>query len=216
MAWDGTQLRSRFRDIITSEEELRAVVGHPPERSLAKAIQVIDEHSRRFIAHAPFVFVASAGAGGMLDISPKGDPAGFVKVLDEKTIAVPDRLGNRRIDTYRNVLDNPDVGLIFVIPGVTYTLRVSGKAIIVRDLELRQSMAVNGKLPNHAMVVEVEHVLSHCPKCMIRSGLWQSEAWPDTSTLPTFAEMLIAHAKLAMTVDEMQAIIDTGNRDRLY
>ncbi len=212
----GTELRERFRDVVTCEEELRAVVGHPPQRSVAKVVQVIDEHGRRFIAHAPFVFVASAGAGGMIDVSPKGDPAGFVKVLDERTIAVPDRLGNRRLDTFRNVLQNPNVGLIFVIPGVTYTLRVSGKAIIVRDLELRQSMAVNGKLPDHVLVVGVEHVLSHCPKCMIRSGLWQPDAWPDTTTLPTFAETLIAHAKLAETVEEVQAIIDTGNRERLY
>ena len=216
MATDSNDLRSRFRDVVTSEEELRAVVGHPPQRSVDKVVRVVDEHSRRFIAHAPFVFVASFGAGGILDVSPKGDPAGFVKVLDERTIAVPDRLGNRRLDTYRNVLRNPHVGLIFVIPGVTYTLRISGKAIIVRDLELRESMAIKGKPPDHVLVVGVEHVLSHCPKCMIRSGLWQPDAWPDTSTLPTFAETLIAHAKLAETVEEMQAIIDKGNRERLY
>ena len=216
MAGRGTKLSQRFRDVVTCEEELRAVVGHPPQRSVAKVVQVIDEHSRRYIAHAPFVFVASAGAGGMLDVSPKGDPAGFVKVLDETTIAIPDRLGNRRLDTFRNVLQNPNVGLIFVIPGVTYTLRVSGTAIIVRDLELRQSMAVNGKLPDHVLVVGVEHVLSHCPKCMIRSGLWQPDAWPDITTLPTFAETLIAHAKLAETVEEVQSLIDTGNRERLY
>ena len=176
MASDSNNLRSRFRDIVTSEEELRAVVGHPPQRSIDKVVRVIDEHSRRFIAHAPFVFVASVGAGGMLDVSPKGDPAGFVKVLDETTIAIPDRLGNRRFDTYRNVLRNPNVGLIFVIPGVTYTLRVSGKAIIVRDLALRESMALSNKRPDHALLVEVEQVLSHCPKCMIRSGLWQPKA----------------------------------------
>ena len=210
------ELHSRFREVITSEEELRLVVGHPPQRSVDKVVRVIDEHSRRFIAHAPFVFVASAGTGGMLDVSPKGDPAGFVKVLDEKTIAVPDRLGNRRLDTYCNVLRNPNVGMIFVIPGITYTLRISGKAIIVRDLELREAMAIKGKQPDHVLVVGVEHVLSHCPKCVIRSGLWQPEEWPDTSDLPTFAETLIAHAKLAETVDEMQAIIDQGNRERLY
>jgi hypothetical protein len=95
-------------------------------------------------------------------------------------------------------------------------LRISGKAIIVRDLELREAMAVNGKRPDHVLVVEVERVLSHCPKCMIRSGLWQPEAWQDTSDVPTFAETLIAHAELAETVDEMQAIIETGNRERLY
>jgi PPOX class probable FMN-dependent enzyme len=129
---------------------------------------VIDEHTRRFIAHAPFVFIASAGANGMLDISPKGDPAGFVQVLDETTLAIPDRPGNRRLDMYRNVLENPNVGLIFVIPGVTYTIRMSGAAIIVRDAELRAGMAVNGKVPEHVLVVEISHVLSHCrasPSC---------------------------------------------------
>ena len=210
------ELLSRFGDVITSEEDLRLVVGHAPQRAVDKVVRVIDEHSRSFIAHAPFVFVASAGTSGMLDVSPKGDPAGFVKVLDEKTLAIPDRLGNRRLDTYRNVLQNPHVGLIFVIPGVTYTLRISGKAIIVRDLELRETMAIKGKQPDHVLVVGVEHVLSHCPKCMIRSGLWEPEAWPDTSDLPSFAETLIAHAKLAETVEEMQAVIDQGNRERLY
>ena len=216
MAHDDSALRDRFQDVVTSDAELRAIVGHPPQRSVDKVVRVIDEHCRRFITHAPFVFVASAGTDGMIDVSPKGDPAGFVKVLDENTIAIPDRLGNRRLDTYRNVLQNPNVGLIFVIPGIAHTLRISGKAIIVRDLELRQSLTVNSKLPEHVLVVAVEHVLSHCPKCMIRSGLWRPEAWPDTSALPTFAEMLIAHAKLADTVEEVQAVIETGNRERLY
>lgn len=210
------ELYRRFDDVITSEDDLRLVVGHAPQRAIDKVVRVIDEHSRSFIAHAPFVFVASAGTGGMLDVSPKGDPAGFVKVLDEKTLAIPDRLGNRRLDTYRNILQNPNVGLIFVIPGVTYTLRISGKAIIVRDIELRETMAIKGKQPDHVLVVAVEHVLSHCPKCMIRSGLWEPGAWPDTSDLPSFAETLIAHAKLAETVEEMQAVIDQGNRERLY
>jgi PPOX class probable FMN-dependent enzyme len=206
----------RFRDIVTSEDDLRAVVGHPPDHSLAKAIDVIDDHCRRFIAHSPFVFVASASAGGRVDVSPKGDVAGFVKVLDERTLAIPDRPGNRRIDTFRNVLQNPNVGLIFVIPGITYTLRVSGKAMIVRDADLRQSMAVRGKLPEHVLVVDVEHVLGHCPKCMIRSGLWEAASWPDTTDLPSFAEMLRAHGNLTQSVEDVQAIIDKGNRERLY
>ncbi len=216
MATDDNGLKGRFKDIVTSEDQLRAVVGHPSQRAVDKVVRVIDECSRRFIAHAPFVFVASSGAGGVLDISPKGDPAGFVKVLDERTIAIPDRLGNRRLDTFRNILNNPNVGLIFVIPGTTYTLRVSGTAIIVRDVDLRQSMAIKGKLPDHVLIVQVATVLTHCPKCMIRSGLWQPEAWPDTSSLPTFAETLIAHAKLVESVEEVEAIIETGNRERLY
>ena len=206
----------RFRDIVSSEDELRAVVGHPPDHSLAKAVDAIDDHARRFIARSPFVFVASAAADGRVDVSPKGDAAGFVKVLDERTLAIPDRPGNRRIDTFRNVLQNPNVGLIFVIPGITYTLRVSGKAMIVRDADLRQSMAVQGKLPEHVLVVDVDHVLGHCPKCMIRSGLWEAASWPDTTDVPAFAEMLRTHANLTQPVEDVQAIIDKGNRERLY
>ena len=213
---DAVQIGAQFRDVVTSEDELRAVVGQPPHRSAAKVIHIIDEYARQFIAHAPFVFVASAGIDGTIDVSPKGDPAGFVKVLDDKTLAIPDRLGNRQIDTFRNVLHNPNVGMICLIPAVTYTLRISGKAIIVRDLELRESMAVEGKLPDHVLVVEVKRVLSHCPKCMLRSALWEPSAWPDTTDLPTFAEILKAHAKLAKSIEEVQAIINKGNRERLY
>jgi PPOX class probable FMN-dependent enzyme len=216
MANQSIDLRHRFRDVVTSEEELRAVVGHPPQRSVDKVVRSIDDYSRLFISHSPFVFVATAAVGGSIDVSPKGDPAGFVKVLDDHTLAIPDRPGNRRLDNFRNILRNPNVGLIFIIPGITHTLRISGKAIIVRDLELREMMAIKGKLPDHVLVVSVDYVLSHCPKCMVRSGLWQPEAWPNTTDLPTFAETLIAHAKLAQTIDEVQAIIDAGTRDRLY
>jgi hypothetical protein len=213
---DTGEVKSRFREIVTSEAELRAIVGEPPHRSAAKVIQFIDEYSRQFIGHSRFVFVASAGEDGLIDVSPKGDPVGFVKVIDSGTLAIPDRLGNRRIDTFRNVLGNPNVGLVFLIPGVAHTLRVSGKAMIVRDLELRESLAVEGKLPDHVLVVEVARVLAHCPKCMIRSAMWEPEEWPDTASLPSFAETLKAHAKLAEPVEEVQAIIDRGNRERLY
>jgi PPOX class probable FMN-dependent enzyme len=211
-----TELKRRFRDVVASEVELRAIVGQPQQRALDKEISAIDEVSRRFIAHAPFVFVASSGEEGMIDISPKGDPAGFVEVLDEHTLAIPDRLGNRRLDTFHNVLLNPNVGLIFVIPGITYTLRVSGKAIIVRDAELRARMAVNRKEPDHILVVAVTNVYSHCPKCMIRSGLWEPRRWPDTSKLPSFAETLVAHAKLSESLETVAAMLEAGNRDRLY
>src|SRR5438445_472215 len=124
MSHELSELKRRFRDVVVAEVELRAIVGQPQQRALEKEISIIDDASRQFIAHAPFVFVASSGEEGMLDISPKGDPAGFVEVLDEHTLAIPDRLGNRRLDTFCNVLRNPNVALIFVIPGITYTLRV--------------------------------------------------------------------------------------------
>lgn len=210
------ELRQRFRDIVTSEDELRSVVGQAHARAVAKVVPHIDDHSRRFIEHAPFLFIGSAGSSGMLDVSPKGDPAGFVRVLDPTTLAIPDRLGNGRLDTFRNILQNPNVGLIFVVPGVTYTLRVSGKAIIVRDPDLRKSMEVNGKQPDHVLVVGVEHVLSHCPKCMMRSGLWQPETWPDTSGMPSFAETLKAHAKIAESLEELDSSLAVRLQETLY
>jgi PPOX class probable FMN-dependent enzyme len=211
-----SELKRRFRDVVATEVELRAIVGQPHQRALDKEMSVIDDVSRRFIVQAPFVFVASSGEEGMLDISPKGDPAGFVEVLDEHTLAIPDRLGNRRLDTFCNVLRNSNVALIFIIPGITYTLRVSGNAIIVRDAELRARMAVNRKEPDHILVVGVTKVYSHCPKCMIRSGMWEPRRWPDTTTLPSFAETLIAHAKLNESLETVAAMLDAGNRDRLY
>jgi PPOX class probable FMN-dependent enzyme len=206
----------RFRDIVKSEAELRAVVGSSPPHSVAKVITSLDLVARTFIENSRFVFIASAGEDGHIDISPKGDPAGFVQVLDDNTLAIPDRPGNRRIDTFRNVLRNPNVGLIFLIPGVTHTLRVRGTAIVVRDEALRRSMAVAGKLPQHVMVVNVSCVFSHCPKCMIRSGLWQPDTWPETGCVPSFAATLVAHAHLGHTVEQMQAIVETGNQERLY
>jgi hypothetical protein len=211
-----TPLAARFRDVVTSEAEIRAVTGQAHERAVAKVVTVIDDVSRRFIAASPFVFIASVGADGTADVSPKGDPAGFVRVLDERTLAIPDRLGNRRFDTFRNLLANPAIGLIFLVPGITYTLRVGGTALIVRDPDLRASLAVSGKEPDHVIVVEVARVLTHCPKCMIRSGLWKPEVWPDTSGVPSFAETLVAHAELAESIERVQAMIESGNRDRLY
>jgi hypothetical protein len=216
MTGNGAGLRARFQDVVTSEAELREVLGSPHGRAAAKVVTVVDEFAARFIAASPFVLIASANAEGDMEVSPKGDPPGFVKVLDENTIAIPDRLGNRRIDTFRNILENPDVGLIFLIPGITHTLRVSGKAIIVRDRALRETMAVGGRLPDHAIVVEVERVLSHCSKCMLRSHLWQPEAWPDAAGVPSLAEILVAHARLAEPIDEVQAAIDEDAVVHLY
>lgn len=216
MAVNGNGLASRFSDVVTSEEQLRDMLGAASPRAAAKVIAIVDDFAARFIAASPFVVLATANAEGDIDISPKGDPAGFVKVLDEKTIAVPDRLGNRRFDSFRNILSNPDVGLIFLIPGVTHTVRVSGKAIIVRDRALRESMAINGKLPDHAIVVDVERVFSHCPKCMIRSHLWKPEAWPDAAEVPSLAEILVAHARLADSAESIQAVIEADSVERLY
>lgn len=210
------RLRRRFTEVVESEAEIRAVSGEASALVKAKVLGFIDDMSRRFIAASPFVFLASRGEDGLLDVSPKGDPAGFVRVLDERTLAIPDRLGNRRFDTFRNLLVDPAIGLIFLVPGVEWTLRVSGQAVVVRDEALRNELAERGRAPEHVVVVAVQRVLSHCPKCMIRSGMWRSEAWPDTSDVPSLAETVIAHAKLPDRLEDIVAGLDASCRDRLY
>ena len=206
----------RFEEVIISRERLRELNKHPSHLVSNKQIDHLDDICRRFIAASPFVVIASRGPDGRLDVSPKGDPAGFVKVLDDKTLAIPDRLGNNRLDTFENLLSCPDVGLIFIIPGNGDTLRVSGKGQIVRDSALQDSLAVNGKPPNLAMVITVEEAFLHCPKCIIRSRLWKPDQWPDLSDVPTLAEAMIAHGSLSESMTEIEAVIENSNTKRLY
>jgi PPOX class probable FMN-dependent enzyme len=205
-----------FSHVLASEAELREVIGPAMPRAVAKEIARLDVHCRALIAASPFVLIASSDAAGRTDVSPKGDPPGFVVVLDDETLAIPDRPGNRRADTFTNVLQNPGVGLVFLIPGKLETLRVNGRARIVRDLALRERMAVKGKVPELALVVTVEQAFIHCGKCMIRSGLWEPESWPRGDELPSQAECLVAHARLQETVADVHASVELARATRLY
>ena len=193
---------AQFDNIVESIDAVHDVLGQPADAAVAKVIDEIDEVCRGIIAKSPFVLIASADRSGRLDLSPKGDPAGFVRILDSKRLAIPDRLGNRRADTFSNVLENPRVGLLFVIPGKKETLRISGEARIVADAALRESMAVNGRAPKLVLVVYVEEIMIHCPKCMQRSKLWEPEHWPDHSDTATINEAVVRHAKLDVTPEE--------------
>jgi PPOX class probable FMN-dependent enzyme len=205
-----------FDEIITTRQRLRELNKLPGHLVINKTIDHIDDVCSRFIAASPFVVVASRGADNRLDLSPKGDPAGFVAVLDERTLAIPDRLGNNRLDTFENLLVDPQIGLCFLIPGHGDTLRVSGKGRIVRDTELQKRLAVNGKSPNLILVISVEEAFIHCPKCVIRSGLWKPDQWPDKSRVPTLAEAMITHGALSESVAQVEAVIDHSNTERLY
>jgi len=213
---DNEPAAARFSEVIASQEALEAVLGQPNPRVAAKVVTALDFHCRRFIARSPFVLVGSADAAGHIDMSPKGDPPGFVQVLDDTTIAVPERPGNRRADTFRNVLENPRVGLIFLIPGKRETLRVGGDAIIVRDAALRRRLAQDGRLPDLVLVVTIREAFFHCAKCMIRSHLWEPAQWPSLDGLPSLAEAAIAHARLTESIEDIQRIIDNDERTRLY
>ena len=176
--------------VVTSEAELRALYGFPGERAVAKEHPTLDEHCRAFIAHAPFLVMGTAGADGRCDVSPKGDVPGFVHVLDDRHLAIPDRIGNNRLDGLRNIVENAHVGLLFFIPGREDTLRVNGRARIVQDELLLDTLAVAGKRPVTALVVEVEQCFLHCARAFKRAGLWQPERWPDAAAVPSMQRMI--------------------------
>ncbi|MEH1098164.1 pyridoxamine 5'-phosphate oxidase family protein [Micromonospora sp. CPCC 205561] len=188
---------------ITSHEELRELLGEPTPRALGKERPALHARDRDWLAASPFCLVATADADGGCDVSPKGDPPGFAKVLDDRTIAIPERPGNRRADGYRNILDNPHVGLIFIIPGRTDTLRINGRARLVREAPWFDDMAVEGHRPVLAVVVEIEQIFYHCAKAFLRSRLWQPESWqPDA--LPSRARLVKEVEYPAADLDDLE------------
>lgn len=199
---------------ITSLEALREIVPAPREIVKNKFINYLDDTAQRFIKNSPFVLLSTGSSDG-LDISPKGDPVGFVKILDEKTLAIPERRGNNRVDSCQNILRDPHVALLFVIPQVNMTLRVSGTAFLARDSWLCESMAVQGVKPEFVTIVQVNHVMGHCGKSLIRSGLWKAEQ-PEHDDVPTMAEMVIAHSGADEDVSVLQKHLDDSLVNRLY
>ena len=179
-----------FQEPITTEEALRRYIPPPSEPALRKQISVIDEHCRDFIERSPFMLLATSNARGECDVSPKGDRPGFVQVIDERTLVIPDRPGNQRADSLLNIIANPHVGLLFIMPGVEWTLRVNGGATIIRDAAVRERCAVDGKVPALAIAVDVQEAYLHCPKCFIRAGLWESDEWVPKDEQPSFAAIL--------------------------
>ncbi len=174
-----------YRDhLITSVAQLRQRYGEPSRTAILKEIDRLNSGYRKLVEAAPFVVVASAGPEG-LDCSPKGDAPGFVRVLDDKTLALPDRPGNNRIDGFTNILRDPRVALLFLVPGVGETLRVNGRASLTVDPELMQSFAVGGKLPRCVLIVHIERIYFHCSKAIVRSRLWDEATKIDRRSLPS-------------------------------
>ena len=179
-----------FNDVVATLDELRDILGQPGERTLLKERPSLDAHTRAFIARSPFLLMASAGANGTCDVSPKGDAPGFVLVLDDQRLVIPDRPGNKRLDGMQNLLANPRIGLLFLVPGREETLRVNGRAWITRDPALLERMAVDGKLPLLGIGVEVEQAFVHCAKAFRRSHLWEQTTWPAADALAPMPQVL--------------------------
>jgi uncharacterized protein len=175
--------------IVRTVEELESLYGNPVPAAVLKELDHLSADYRRYVEVSPFVVIATAGAEG-LDCSPRGDPAGFVRIADPKTLLIPDRRGNNRIDSLRNIIVDPRVALLFLIPGIGQTLRVNGTAVLDTDDELRESFAMEGKAPACVIVVHVEAVYFQCPKALLRSKLWDPASHVDRSALPTAGEVL--------------------------
>jgi PPOX class probable FMN-dependent enzyme len=204
-----------FTDVITSLEQLREIVPPPREAAIKKDIGVLDDNCRAMIARSPFVLLATSGSSGACDVSPKGDAPGFVRVLDEHTLVLPDRPGNRRLDSYSNIIENPHVGLIFLIPGMEETLRVNGGGQIVRDEAILERCAVDGKRPQLAIAVDVQEAYIHCPKCFLRSKLWDTTTWRPRSELPSMGAMMVDMLKMDIPVETVEQALDEAHK-KLY
>jgi PPOX class probable FMN-dependent enzyme len=206
-----------FDDVLTTEHELRAILGTPSVRAVKKVQSSLDAHTRAFIAQSPFLLMATSDDRGRCDVSPKGDAPGFVQVLDDRRLVIPERPGNKRLDGMLNVLANAHVGLIFMVPGREETVRVNGKAWITRDPELLNRCIAQGKAPLVAIGVEIEQCFLHCPKAFIRSQLWDRQAWPAPDALPTMACVLFDQIKPAdATLQDYERSIEEGNTKGLY
>lgn len=216
----GDEMSTKFKEIISTKEEFeefRSFIGEPSQRAANKVIPFIDEHCRDFISKSPFLSLATSNSEGQCDVSPRGDAPGFVTVLDEQHLFIPERPGNRRMDSVQNIITNPNIGLLFFIPGLGETLRINGKAYICRDPELLEKSIVNGRAPLFGIGVEVKECYVHCAKAFIRSELWNPDSWLAKEALPSAPQMLVAHTKIPnVTADQVAKELQEGYTNRLY
>jgi uncharacterized protein len=200
---------------IGTLNELRGSYPQPSERALRKSLTKLDAHMRRFVGLSPFVCLGTSGEGGA-DVTPRGDGPGFVHVLDDQTLLIPDWPGNNRLDSLTNVVTNSNIGLLFLIPGVNETLRVNGVAEVIMEPALLERWTVNGKHPRSAMRVTVREAYLHCAKALMRSKLWDDDYRVERTELPTYAQMLKDQGVTTQSVEELQASIDESYKTRLY
>lgn len=209
--------------MLTVDEEIKSVSRLrellPTEgftNTFLKVTDQLNDVARKFIATAPFIIVATKSSNGLIDVSPKGDPAGFVEVYDDKTLIIPDRLGNHRVDGFQNILEDPNVAILFIVPGHGDTLRIAGKARIVKDRAINKRLAINGKEPLLAMIIDVQEAFMHCSKSLVRSRLWHPDKWPERKTAPTLADWVLATVDREQTLDEIQDDHSSDEKTRLY
>jgi uncharacterized protein len=202
---------------IRDEDALRGLYEAPMELALLKQLDRLDAHCCNFLAHSPFCVIASTRPGRGTDVSPRGDAPGFARVLDDHTIAIPDRPGNNRLDTMSNIVADAEVGLLFFIPGIDETLRINGTARLSQAPELRAAAAVNGREPRLIIMVTVNEAFLHCGKALKRSKLWHDDYRVDKKSFPSLGRMIVEQTKPAnVTVEQADAVVEEGYRNKLY
>jgi PPOX class probable FMN-dependent enzyme len=193
---------------IKDEASLRGLFDRQTALAIHKCQSFLDKHAQAFIRRSPFLCIGTQNLDGQADVSPRGDPAGFVKILDRQTLAIPDRPGNNRLDSLVNILANPSVGLLFVIPGFDDTLRINGRASLATDPDILADMSINDRLPKLAIVVKVSEVFMHCAKAFRRSQLWNPEQFRDRTEMPSLSKIILDQTTGAPDDDEMRRIDD--------
>lgn len=211
---DITEPFGNYGAFISSRDELEALSGEPLPQMFAKELGELDEICRDFIARSPMCIVATANPEGYVDLSPRGDPPGFVKFLNATLLALPDRPGNKRMDTFHNLLEDSRIGLLFFVPGRGETLRIRGTAKLSQDPKLLEGMDINNRPPKLALLVHVETAFMHCPKCIMRSNFWQPKKWQDASDLADMNAAMVKHSNIAVSPDEwFQQLLAKGELD---
>lgn len=203
-------------DFITTRGQLRSLYRAPGDGAVRKELRQLDPHARHFLQRSPFVLIGTQDGQGHADVSPKGDRAGFCVALDDRTVAIPDRPGNNRLDSFENVIVNPAVGLLFLVPGMNETLRINGEGRLTADRALCERLAVEGKPGLTALVVKIHAVYMHCAKAFMRSTLWAPESWPDRAEMPTLGEILRDQLALPQSREELDAGLAEGYRKSMW
>jgi len=201
---------------VTDTAKLPEIIGAPKPEIATKEMPALDAHCRHFISLCPFLCISTADADGNQDVSPRGDPPGFVRVLDDRTVLIPDRKGNRRVDTMRNILENPHVGLLLMLPGVEEVVRINGKATLAEDPALLAASEINGSVPALGIIVRIDDVFFHCAKAVIRSKLWDPDTPIQRSKFPTYGEIVRDQRAPGADPADINADLQNDYKTRLY
>lgn len=206
-----------FKKTVKTEAELREILGYPSELVKNKVVNIIDNHIKDFVAKSPLIFISTSNNAGKCDLSPRGDSQGFVEIVNEKYLIIPERIGNKKCDSLLNIISNSQIGIIFIIPGLNETLRINGKAIITKDEDLLRKHAVNGKCPNLGIVVEVEECFIHCAKAFMRSTIWNHNTWLANDELPNASKILKDHVNMELfSESKIAELLNESYTQRLY